>query len=63
MYILKSDILKYIPKDEFYHITHLIEKVKKKGLKVGDYPISEDSWFDTGEWVEYKKTLKKMTND
>lgn len=58
MYVLKSKVLKHIPRNEFYHITHLIEKIKKIGLKVGIYPISENSWFDTGEWSEYKKTVE-----
>jgi NDP-sugar pyrophosphorylase family protein len=60
MYVLKSDTLKYIPQNEYFHITHLIEKIKKAGMKVGVYPISENSWFDTGEWVEYKKTLEQF---
>jgi dTDP-glucose pyrophosphorylase len=60
MYILKSEVLKHIPKNEFYHITHLIDKIKSLGCKVGIYPVSEDSWFDTGEWAEYKKTVNKI---
>ncbi len=60
MYVLNSDILQYIPKNEFFHITHLIEKIKKIGKKVGVYPISENSWVDTGEWIEYKKAVEKF---
>jgi len=60
MYVLNSDILQYIPKNEFFHITHLIEKIKKMGRKVGVYPISENSWVDTGEWAEYKKAVEKI---
>ena len=60
MYILNKKVLQYIPDNEFYHITHLIDKVKSLGLKVGVYPISENSWVDTGEWVEYKKAVEKM---
>jgi len=60
MYVLNPDVIKYIPKNEFFHMTHLIEKVKELGLKVGVYPISEDSWIDIGEWNEYKKSLEKL---
>ena len=60
MYIINHKLLKYIPKDEFYHITHLIEKVKSLDKKVGVYPISENSWSDTGEWVEYRKAVEKL---
>lgn len=59
MYVLKPEVLKYIPKDEFFHITDLIEKIKPTH-KIGIYPISEKSWTDIGEWVEYKKTLEKF---
>ena len=60
MYILNSDILEYIPNNEFFHATHLIEKIKAENRKIGIYPISEDSWIDTGEWVEYKKAIEKL---
>jgi len=63
MYILNKKILDLIPDDEFFHITHLMEVVKKQGGSVGVFPISENSWDDTGEWDEYKKTVKRLTND
>ena len=63
MYILNKKILEYIPDDQFFHITHLIEEVKKQGGSVGVFPISEKSWNDTGEWDEYSKTVKRLTND
>lgn len=59
MYILNPGVLKCIPENEFYHITDLIEKIKSTH-KIGIYPISENSWIDTGEWVEYKKALNKF---
>lgn len=58
MYIINASLLKYIPKDEFYHITHLIENIKSFDKKIGVYPISENSWIDTGEWAEYKKAIE-----
>lgn len=60
MYVIKSKLLKYIPPNKSYHMTHLIEDVKKNNGKIGIYPISENSWIDTGEWVEYKKTIEKF---
>ena len=63
MYILNKKILEYIPDDQFFHITHLMEEVKKQGGSVGVFPISEKSWDDTGEWDEYNKTVKRLTND
>lgn len=60
MYVLQPEILAHIPENEFFHITHLIEKLKELGGKIGVYPISENSWIDTGEWSEYKNALNRM---
>ncbi len=59
MYVINPRVIKYIPENEFYHITDLIEQIKSTH-KIGIYPISENSWIDTGEWVEYKKALEKF---
>jgi dTDP-glucose pyrophosphorylase len=58
MYILNSDTLPLIPENEFFHITHLMEKLKSQGGKIGVYPISDHAWTDTGEWGEYKKAIE-----
>ncbi|GHE53497.1 nucleotidyltransferase family protein [Roseivirga thermotolerans] len=63
MYVLNKSVLDLIPDGEFFHITHLMESVKTKGGKVGVYPISENSWFDTGQWEEYNKTLKILSGE
>ncbi len=60
MYIINPDVLKFIPKDEFFHITHLIEVMQEHGRRIGVYPISENSWIDIGEMAEYKKALSKL---
>jgi dTDP-glucose pyrophosphorylase len=60
MYVINSAALKYIPKNKFFHVTHLIEQAKLSGENVGIYPIGENSWVDTGEWAEYKKTISKL---
>ena len=60
MYIINASLLNYLPTDEFYNATDLVEKVVNKGKKVGIYPISENSWIDTGEWLEYKKAVEKL---
>ena len=58
MYILEPHLLEEIPTDSFFHITHLIEKVKNRGGRVGVFPVSEKSWRDIGEWDEYLKNIK-----
>lgn len=63
MYILNRRALDHIQADTFCHITDLIEDVNKGRGSIGVYPISENSWDDTGEWEEYQKTIRKLTHD
>lgn len=60
MYILESSLIDEIPEDEFYHITHLIEKVKSRGGNVGVFPVSEKSWKDIGNWKDYNKEINGL---
>jgi len=60
MYLISADLIKFIPLNEFFHITDLMKVVQKSGKKVGVYPISENSWTDIGEWIEYKKAVEKL---
>lgn len=57
LYLLEPHLLEEIPESTFYHITHLIETVRKRGGRVGVYPVSEKSWCDIGEWEEYRRTM------
>ena len=56
LYILEPNVLDVIP-DDFFHITHLMEKLKKLGRRVGVYPISQNDWVDMGDWKEYLKLI------
>ncbi len=58
MYILEPEVLEYIPENEFYNITSLIEAIKNDGHNVGVFPVSDKSWIDIGEWPEYAKALE-----
>lgn len=60
VYILNPELIDEIPKGEFFHITHLIEKIRNRGGKVGCFPVSERSWTDIGEWSEYSKIINKV---
>lgn len=60
MYLLEPSVLKFIPKNRFYHITNLIEKLQNEGFKIGVYPVSEKSWVNVGQWSEYKKSFNKL---
>ena len=60
LYILNPDVLSIIPKNKFYHITHMIENLKNAGKKIGVFPIDDDTWIDIGHWAEYKKVIDKL---
>lgn len=60
MYVINPETIELIPSDMMFHMTHLVEKVKKKGGKVGTYPISEDSFLDMGEFDEMKRMEQKL---
>ena len=57
VYILNPGCIEEIPEGEFFHITHLMEKIKARGGRVGCFPVSARSWKDMGEWNEYLKMI------
>ncbi len=57
MYILEPHLIDEIPKNKFFHITHLIESLMNQGRNVGVFPVSQNSWVDAGDWKEYLKIL------
>jgi len=60
LYVLNPDVVNFIPKDKFYHITHLIEDAKNQGKKIGVFPVDDDDWIDIGQWAEYQKAIDKF---
>jgi dTDP-glucose pyrophosphorylase/CBS domain-containing protein len=60
MYVLEPSVLDLIPDNTFFHITQLIDELKKKNRRVGVYPVYENSWIDVGQWEEYRKAIKYL---
>ncbi len=60
VYILNPELIDEIPEGEFFHITHLMDKIQKRGGRVGCFPVSEQSWKDMGEWPEYLKMINVL---
>lgn len=60
VYILNPNCIDEIPEGEFFHITHLMEKIKERGGRVGCFPVSEHAWKDMGEWSEYLKMINVL---
>jgi NDP-sugar pyrophosphorylase family protein len=57
MYILEPHLLNEIPLNEFYDITQLINKVRKRKGHISVFPVNEGSWKDIGNWDELKQHL------
>lgn len=56
-YILEPEIIDQIPDNKYYDITDLIQSILCRNGRVGAFPISENSWTDTGVWPEYIKNF------
>ena len=54
IYLLKKDLLEYIPNDSFFNTTDLIEKLISLGKSVIRFPIT-GYWIDIGRLEDYKK--------
>ena len=57
---MSPEVLALIPKDAYFDMTDLINEIKVTDRKIGVFPVSEMSWFDVGQWPEYKNTLDKI---
>lgn len=60
MYIMDPEMINRIPKDKFFHMTHLTDLLMQEGLQVGMYPISEESFLDMGEFEEMHRMEEKL---
>ncbi len=57
VYIVEPHLLDEIPENQHFHITSLIEKVRVRKGRIGVFPISEKSWFDIGQWKDYRQAI------
>ena len=57
LYLMNSNVIKFIKKNSFMNMDQLIKILKNKKKRIGVYPISENNWYDVGEWSEYNKLI------
>lgn len=62
MYVIDPKYIAKIPKNKFYHMTHLTDQLMADGLKVGMYPVSENAFLDMGEFEEMKKMEERINS-
>lgn len=60
MYILEPCLIDKIPADRMYHITELLDEVKKENGNIGVFPIGENQYHDIGEWKYYQQAINKV---
>lgn len=61
MYVVHSDVLDLIPKNQLYNFTDLIQDAKDAGKKVVVFPIDSRAWTDVGQWTEYHKAVNALS--
>jgi dTDP-glucose pyrophosphorylase len=59
IYLMKRDVLKFIPKNMFYNATDLMEELIKNNLKLTSYPFS-GYWLDVGKHEDFNKAQKDI---
>ncbi len=61
IYLIKREILHFIPKDMFYNATDLIEDLIKKNMKVISFSFS-GYWLDVGKHEDFEKAQMDVKN-
>jgi dTDP-glucose pyrophosphorylase len=59
IYLMKRDVLKYLPKETYFNTTDLMEKLLEKGYKVLSYPLA-GYWLDVGKHEDFAKAQKDI---
>ena len=62
-YILEPEVLNYIPDNEFFHMTDLMQAIMDNNGIVNSFPISEKSWTDLGQMNQYLNYITEFNND
>jgi dTDP-glucose pyrophosphorylase len=61
LYVLESEILRYIPSEKTYDMTDLIQDCLNMKEKVGAYPVMESTWLDMGGWKELQHMEERLS--
>ncbi len=59
IYVISPDLLKHIPKNEYYLMTSFLEKLISLKCKVEAFPLME-YWSDIGQPIDYAKTCQEF---
>lgn len=59
IYLMKKEMLRYIPQETFFNATDLMEELIKSNLKVISFPFS-GYWLDVGKHEDFEKAQKDI---
>jgi NDP-sugar pyrophosphorylase family protein len=59
IYLIKKSALSYLPKEDFFNATDLMEKLIEVGKKVVSYPLS-GYWLDVGKHEDFEKAQRDL---
>lgn len=60
LYLLQPEMHRYIPKDERFDMTDLIDQLLAHDKRVVSFPIAE-YWLDVGQHLDYEQAQKDIT--
>ena len=61
--MIEPTLLDLVPENEFADLPSIIMEAKEKGMRVGVYPISENSWLDMGQIKEMEHMIETLGVD
>jgi NDP-sugar pyrophosphorylase family protein len=61
IYLMKREMLTFIPKDTFFNATDLMEKLINKNKKIISFPFS-GYWLDVGKHEDFEKAQNDINN-
>ena len=59
IYLMKKEMIEFIPKNTFFNATDLMETLIKKGFKIASYPLA-GYWLDIGKHEDFEKAQKDI---
>jgi len=59
IYLMKKEVLKYLPENCHFNTTDLMEKIIEKGYKILSYPLA-GYWLDVGKHEDFEKAQKDI---
>nr|WP_256471388.1 nucleotidyltransferase family protein [Solitalea agri] len=59
IYLINKEILSWVPKNQIFHATDLMQEVIKRGAKLTNYPLL-DYWLDIGRHEDYIKAQEDI---